>query len=50
MAYRFVARDTIEEKVMALKERKQQLFAGVFDADAAFSSALTAADIRALFA
>ncbi|RJT90622.1 DEAD/DEAH box helicase [Cryobacterium melibiosiphilum] len=49
MVYRMVASGTIEEKVMALKERKAQLFTAVIDDDAAFSTDLTADDIRALF-
>jgi SNF2 family DNA or RNA helicase len=48
MVYRLVAKDTIEEKVMALKERKAQLFRGVVD-DGEFADVnLTATDIRAL--
>ncbi|UFS57771.1 DEAD/DEAH box helicase [Subtercola endophyticus] len=47
--YRLVSADTIEEKVMALKEQKAQLFDAVLDDDATFSSALTADDIRGLF-
>jgi superfamily II DNA or RNA helicase len=48
MVYRLVARDTIEEKVMALQARKAELFAGVMD-DGEFASAgLSAADIREL--
>ncbi|MCU1545977.1 MAG: hypothetical protein JWP30_1077 [Homoserinimonas sp.] len=49
MVYRMVATGTIEEKVMALKERKAKLFSSVMDDDAVFSSALTADDIRGLF-
>jgi superfamily II DNA or RNA helicase len=48
MVYRLVARDTIEEKVMAMKAKKQALFSSVIDGGGATSSALTAADIRAL--
>ncbi|GAB2459163.1 superfamily II DNA or RNA helicase [Conyzicola lurida] len=48
MVYRMVARGTIEEKVMALKEQKSRLFDAVMDDDAVFSSALTADDIRGL--
>ncbi|MBC7725628.1 MAG: DEAD/DEAH box helicase [Burkholderiaceae bacterium] len=48
MVYRLVATDTIEEKVMALKEQKAKLFTAVLDDDAVFSSALTADDIRGL--
>ena len=48
MVYRLVSRDTIEEKVMALKARKAQLFTDVLDGDGAFGGALTDDDIRAL--
>jgi superfamily II DNA or RNA helicase len=48
MVYRLVARDTIEEKVMALKARKAKLFSSVMDDDAVFSTTLDADDIRAL--
>jgi superfamily II DNA or RNA helicase len=48
MVYRFVARDTLEEKVMALKARKAALFANVLDAGGLESGALSAEDIRSL--
>jgi SNF2 family DNA or RNA helicase len=48
MVYRLVARDTIEEKVMALKARKARLFSSVMDDGGTFSTALDADDIRAL--
>ncbi|GIF43050.1 DEAD/DEAH box helicase [Actinoplanes xinjiangensis] len=48
MVYRLVARDTIEEKVMALQTRKAELFAGVMDGGEFSSAGLTAADIREL--
>jgi hypothetical protein len=50
MVYRLIASGTIEEKVMALKARKAELFSSVIDSDGAFSAALSADDIRALFA
>jgi SNF2 family DNA or RNA helicase len=50
MVYRLIASGTIEEKVMALKARKAELFSSVVDSDGAFSTALSADDIRALFA
>jgi superfamily II DNA or RNA helicase len=50
MVYRLVSEDTIETKVMELKARKEKLFASVMDDNAAFGSALTADDIRGLFA
>lgn len=48
--YRLVATDTIEEKVMALKEHKAELFDAVLDDDALFARALTADDLRGLLA
>ena len=48
MVYRLVAKGTIEEKVMALKEGKAKLFASVMSDDGATSTALTADDIRSL--
>ena len=50
MVYRMVAKDTIEEKVMALKARKAELFGSVFDADALGGAELGADDIRELLA
>lgn len=49
MVYRLVASDTIEEKVMELKERKAKLFAGVLDDGEFLSSKLSADDVRGLF-
>jgi len=48
MVYRLVAKDTIEEKVMALKATKAALFSSVMDDGAFESAALTASDIRGL--
>ncbi len=49
MVYRMIANDTIEEKVMALKETKAKLFdAMMSDDEAAFGGALTVDDIRGL--
>jgi SNF2 family DNA or RNA helicase len=45
--YRLIAADTIEEKVLALGERKARLFDSVMD-DGSFASTLVADDIRAL--
>jgi len=50
MVYRLIASDTIEEKVMALKARKADLFASVLDEGNVFGGGLTAVDIRELFA
>jgi SNF2 family DNA or RNA helicase len=48
MVYRPVSKDTIEEKVMALKSRKARLFASVMDEGNVFGTTLDADDIRAL--
>jgi len=48
MVYRLVAKDTLEEKVMALKTKKAALFANVMDGGGFESGAMTAADIREL--
>jgi superfamily II DNA or RNA helicase len=48
MVYRLVAKDTIEEKVMALKARKARLFSSVLDEGNVFGTSLDAEDIRAL--
>ena len=46
--YRMVAADTIEEKVVALQQRKRDLFASVIDTGEFRSTAITASDIRGL--
>ena len=48
LVYRMVARDTIEERVVELQQRKAQLFASVLDSGEHFSAALTADDLRGL--
>jgi len=48
MVYRLVAKDTIEEKVMALKARKARLFSSVLDDGNAFGTTIGADDIRVL--
>ncbi|RLK49190.1 DEAD/DEAH box helicase [Microbacterium telephonicum] len=48
--YRLIAAGTIEEKVLELQQRKARLFDAVLDSDGAFSTALTADDIRGLLA
>ncbi|MDY0909776.1 DEAD/DEAH box helicase [Microbacterium sp. CFBP9034] len=49
MVYRLIAEGTIEEKVMALQQRKARLFRSVMDDDALFGQELSADDIRGLF-
>ncbi len=48
MVYRMVAKDTIEEKVMALKAKKAALFDSVMSGGGFETARLSAADIRAL--
>ena len=48
MVYRYVATDTIEEKVVELKARKADLFNSVMDAEGALAGTLTEDDIRGL--
>lgn len=47
-AYRLVSKGTIEEKVVALQDRKRELFTAVLDDGELFSSAITASDVREL--
>ncbi|MFC7403327.1 SNF2-related protein [Citricoccus sp. GCM10030269] len=49
MVYRMVAERTIEEKVLALQQKKAALFSSLTDGDSAFSSTITADDVRDLF-
>ena len=48
MVYRLVAKDTIEEKVMAMKAKKAALFDDVIDSGELSHGGLSAADIRGL--
>ncbi len=48
MVYRMVSADTIEDKVVALQERKRELFATVIDDGEFTSGAMTPDDIRSL--
>ncbi|HEU5390440.1 MAG TPA: C-terminal helicase domain-containing protein [Streptosporangiaceae bacterium] len=50
IVYRLIARDTIEEKVMALKARKGELFASVVNEGNVFGGRLDEEDIRGLLA
>jgi SNF2 family DNA or RNA helicase len=47
--YRLVSQGTIEEKVVALQERKRELFTAVLDEGEVFGTAITASDVRELF-
>jgi superfamily II DNA or RNA helicase len=48
IVYRMIAADTIEEKVVALQQRKARLFQAVVDDDELFAQDLSADDIRLL--
>jgi SNF2 family DNA or RNA helicase len=48
MVYRLVAKDTIEQKVMDLKARKEELFESVVGGEALAAAALSAEEIRGL--
>ncbi|WP_260479214.1 DEAD/DEAH box helicase [Kibdelosporangium aridum] len=48
IVYRLIAKDTIEEKVMALKAKKAELISSVLDEGDMFGASLDADDIRAL--
>jgi hypothetical protein len=48
IVYRMISSGTIEEKVMALKQRKAELFSSVIDSGDLFGTSLDADDVRAL--
>jgi SNF2 family DNA or RNA helicase len=48
VVYRMVAEGTVEEKVVALQQRKRDLFDRVVEGDGSLSAPLTADDIRGL--
>ncbi|MGH7204065.1 MAG: SNF2-related protein [Candidatus Levyibacteriota bacterium] len=47
--YKFIAKDTIEEKVLALQEKKRKLFQNVLDKEGMFGSLITEDDIKSIF-
>jgi DNA repair protein RAD16 len=48
-AVRFICKDTIEERILQLQEKKQLVFDGTVGAQAASIAKLTADDMRFLF-
>lgn len=48
--YKFIAKDTIEEKVLALQEKKRELFQNVFNEGSLFSAMISEEDIKSIFA
>ena len=49
-AYRLIAEDTVEDKILALQRHKQTLLEGLFAEDAGRMASLTAADLALLLA
>ena len=49
MVYKFVARDTVEEKILELQDRKRQLMEAAVDADRMLVDTLTREDLEAVF-
>ena len=47
-AYRLIARDTVEEKILALQDRKRELAESIVQADESMISSLTAEDVELL--
>ncbi len=47
--YKFVMRDSVEEKILHLQERKRNLSSQLISTEASFFKSLTAADIKNLF-
>jgi len=47
--YKFIAKNTVEEKVLKLQEKKKKLFEQVLDEGGAFESMITEEDIRMIF-
>ena len=48
-AYRLIARDTVEEKIVALQDRKRELAESIVRADESVIGSLTAEDVELLF-
>ena len=47
-AYRLIARDTVEEKILALQDKKRELAESIVRADESVISALTPEDVELL--
>ena len=47
-AYRLIARDTVEEKIVALQDRKRDLAESIVRADESMVTSLTAEDVELL--
>jgi superfamily II DNA or RNA helicase len=49
ISYKLITRGTVEEKILALQQRKRELAAGVLSADEAIARSLTEQDVEDLF-
>jgi non-specific serine/threonine protein kinase len=47
--YKFIARDTVEEKILLLQERKRDLVEQLISAESSFFKSLTREDVEVLF-
>ncbi|RME05512.1 MAG: serine/threonine protein kinase [Anaerolineae bacterium] len=47
--YKFIARDTVEEKILELQQRKKELVAQLIASESSFFKSLTRQDVEALF-
>ena len=47
--YKFIARDTLEEKILPLQERKKELVARLISPEGSFFKPLTREDVEVLF-
>lgn len=47
--YKFIARDTVEEKILQLQERKKELVEQLISAEGSFFKSITADDVKVLF-
>ena len=50
ISYKLVARDTVEEKILELQQRKRLLVDAALDSDGSLVDALTRDDLEAVFA
>lgn len=48
-AYKLIAKDTVEEKVLELQERKKKLVSQLITTDSGFFKGLTREDVQTLF-
>ena len=47
--YKFIARDTVEEKILELQSRKRELVDQLISAEGSFFKSITKEDVKVLF-